>query len=78
MPAVEFGHNQGVALAHGGEGLVEAGTGTSGAGEAVIVADAILGDATLREGLSLGCQVLPFSGNRAYPMRVAVMGEVYG
>ena len=41
--AVEFGHDQRVALAHGGEGLVEAGPGAGGAGEAVVGVDAILG-----------------------------------
>ena len=39
---VEFGHDQRVAFAHGGEGLVKAGSGAGGAGEAVIGVDAIL------------------------------------
>ena len=59
---VEFGHDQGVALAHGGEGLVEAGAGAGGAGEAVVGVDAILGDAELQEGLSLGGQILLVGG----------------
>ena len=41
---VEFRHDQRVGLAHGGEGLVEAGSGAGRAGEAVIGVDAILGD----------------------------------
>ena len=44
---VEFRNDQGVTLAYGGEGLVEAGAGTGRAGEAVISVDAILGDAKL-------------------------------
>ena len=76
--AVEFGHDQGVALAHGGEGLVQAGSGAAGAGEAVVGVDAILGDAEFQEGLALGGQVLSSVEQRAYPMRAAFMGEVYG
>ena len=60
--AVEFGHDQRVACAHGGEGLVEAGPGAVRAGEAVIGVDAILGDAQLQEGLALGGQILPVGG----------------
>ena len=52
---VEFRHDQGVACAHGGEGLVEA-------GEAVISVDAILGDAQLQERLALGGRILPVDG----------------
>ena len=72
--AVEFRHDQRVAFAHGGEGLVEAGSGASGTGEAVIGVDAILGDAQLQEGLSLGGQILSVVEQRAYPMSVAVRG----
>ena len=60
--AVEFGDDQGVALAHGGEGLVQAGTGAGGAGEAVIGVDGFLGDAKLQDRLSLGGQILPVGG----------------
>ena len=49
-------------MAHGGEGLVKAGAGAGGAGEAVIGVDAVLGDAKLQEGLVLGVQVLPVGG----------------
>ena len=52
--AVEFRHDQGVAFAHGGEGLVEAGSGAVRAGEAVIGVDVIYGEAQLQEGLALG------------------------
>ena len=57
-----FGTTKRVALAHGGEGLVEAGAGAGGAGEAVIGVDAILGDAQLQERLALGGQILPVGG----------------
>ena len=59
---VEFRHDQRVALAHGGEGLVEAGAGAGGAGEAVIGVDAILGDTQLQERLALGRRILPVGG----------------
>ena len=49
-------------MAHGGEGLVEAGPGAAGAGESVIGVDAILGDAELQEGLALGVQILAVGG----------------
>ena len=54
--AVEFGHDQSVALAHGGEGLVEAGAGAVRAGESVIGVDPILGDSEFQEGLALGAR----------------------
>ena len=56
--AVEFGHDQGVAFAYGGEGLVEAWSGAGGTGEAVIGVDAIVGDTKLQERLLLGGQIL--------------------
>ena len=59
---VEFRHDQRVAFAHGGEGLVEAGASAGRAGEAVIGVDAILGDAQLQERLTLGGRILPFGG----------------
>ena len=59
---VEFRHDQRVACAHGGEGLVEAGAGAGGAGETVIGVDAILGDAQLQERLALGGRILPVGG----------------
>ena len=59
---VEFRHDQRVACAHGGEGLVEAGAGAGGAGETVIGVDAILGDAQLQERLALGRRILPVGG----------------
>ena len=57
---VEFGHYQRVVFAHGGEGLLE--TGTGHAGEAVIGVDVIPGDAQLQERLMLGGQILPVGG----------------
>ena len=62
---VEFRHDQRVAFAHGGEGLVEAGSGAGGAGETVIGVDAILGDAQLQERLALGGQILAGRWNSA-------------
>ena len=59
---VEFRHDQRVAFAHGGEGLVEAGAGAGRAGEAVIGVDAILGDAQRQERQALGGQILPVGG----------------
>ena len=49
-------------MAHGGEGLVEAGSGAGGAGEAVVRVDAVLGDTQLQEDLALDVQVLPVGG----------------
>ena len=59
---VEFRHDQRVAGAHGGEGLVEAGAGAGGAGEAVIGVDAILGDAERQALLALGRRILLVGG----------------
>ena len=59
---VEFRHDQRVAFAHGGEGLVEAWSGAGGTGEAVIGVDATFGDAQLQERLSQGGQILPVGG----------------
>ena len=67
--------------AHGGESLVEAGSGAGGAGEAVIGVDAILGDAQLQERLALGGRILPVGGTARVSderCRHADMGEVYG
>ena len=70
-----IGTTQRVAIAHGGEGLVEAGAGAGRAGEAVTSVDAILGDAQLQERLALGGQSCRSVEQRAYPMSVAVMGQ---
>ena len=61
-------------MAHGGEGLVEAGSGAGGAGEAVVRVDAVLGDTQLQEDLALDVQVLPVGGTsgrirRGLPLR---------
>lgn len=56
---VEFGHDQYVALAHGGEGLVEAGADVSCADEAEIGVDAMSREAQL---LALGFHILPVGG----------------
>ena len=52
----------GTDLAHGGEGLVEAGAGAVRASESVIGVDAILSVAEFQEGLALGGQILPVGG----------------
>ena len=75
---VEFRHDQRVACAHGGEGLVEAGAGVGGAGEAVIGVDAILRGAQLQERLAWAAGSCRSVEQRAYPMSVASWGEVYG
>jgi hypothetical protein len=59
---VELGDNEGVAFTDGGEGLVEAGTGAVGAGEAVVQVDAFLRDAELAEPVALGGEVLVVGG----------------
>ena len=74
---VEFRHDQRVAFAHGGDGLVEAGPCAGRAGEAVIGVDAILGDAKLQELWRWAARSCRLVEQRAYQMRVAVMGEVY-
>ena len=61
-----------------GRAWARAGSRPGGAGEAVIGVDAILDDAKLQERLALGGRILPVGEQRAYPMSVAVMGEVYG
>src|ERR1700758_60491 len=48
---VELGHDQGVAFADGGQGLVQAGTATVGAGEAVVEGDAGVGGAGVAAAL---------------------------
>ena len=60
--AVEFRHDQRVAIAHGGESLIEAGSGAGCAGESVVGVDAIWGDAEFQEGLALGGQILLVGG----------------
>ena len=60
--AVKFGHDQGVALAHGDWGRVEARSGAGSAVEAVVGIDAVIGDAQFQEGLALGVQVLAVAG----------------
>jgi hypothetical protein len=51
-----------VAFADGGQGLVQAGTATVGAGEPVVEVDAVVGDAELAQSLTLGCEVLGVGG----------------
>ena len=70
---VEFRHDQRVAFAHGGEGLVEAGSGAVRAGEAVIGVDAILGDAQLQDAWRWTARSCRSVEQGAYPMNVAVM-----
>ena len=74
---VEFRHDQRVALAHGGEGLVEAGAGAGRAGKAVVGVAAILGDAKLQERLALGRRILPVGGTAGVSDERCRHGEVY-
>ncbi len=55
---VELGHDERVARADGGKGLVEPRPGPVRAGQPVIGVDALSGDAELFEGGLLGGQVL--------------------
>ena len=59
---VEFGDDEGVAFADGGEGLIEARAGAVGAGEPVVKVDALLRDAELAEPVALGGEVLVVGG----------------
>ena len=55
---VELGHDEGVAGADGGQGLVEAGAAAAGAGEALGEVDPVVRDAERGQGLTLGGEVL--------------------
>jgi hypothetical protein len=55
---VEFGHDQRVAGAAGGESLAEAGPRTVSAGQAVVDVDPLVGDAERGERVALGREVL--------------------
>ena len=63
-------------MAHGGDGLVEAGPGAAGAGKSVVGVDAILGDGQLQEGLALGGQILPVGGTARVSDEGRRQGEV--
>jgi hypothetical protein len=56
--AVELRYDEGVALTHRGQGLIQAGPFPVGAGEAMIEVDPLLGDAELAEPFALGGEVL--------------------
>ena len=75
---IELRHDQRVAFAHGGEGLVEAGACAGGAGETVIGVDAILCNAQLQEGLALSFQVLPVGGAARISDERCRHGKLYG
>ena len=55
---VELGDHQGVAGAHGRQGLVQAGPGAVSAGESLVEVDPVCGDAETGEDLALGGEVL--------------------
>ena len=59
---VELGHDEGVAGTDGGQGLVQAGTGAAGAGEALVEVDPVVRDAERGQGLALGGEVLQDGG----------------
>lgn len=58
----ELGHHEGVAVADGGECLIEAGPGAFGAGEPVVEVDPVVGDAELGQTFALGGEVLFVGG----------------
>ena len=60
--SVELGHDERVAGAHGGKGLVETGAGARAAGEAVIGVDALGVDAEVDQGATLRGEVLSIGG----------------
>ena len=55
---VELGHDEGVAGPDGGQGLVQAGAGAAGAGQALVEVDPVVRDAERGQGLALGGEVL--------------------
>jgi hypothetical protein len=55
---VELGHDQSVAGAHGGQGLVRAGPGPAGAGEPLVEVGPVFRDAETGEDLALSGEVL--------------------
>jgi hypothetical protein len=59
---VGFRHDEGVAGADGGQGLVQAGPGAAGAGEALVEVDPVVRDAERGQGLALGGEVLQDGG----------------
>ena len=59
---VELGHHQGVTGPDGGQGLVQAGAGAAGAGEALVEVDPVVRDAERGQGLTLGGEVLQDGG----------------
>ena len=59
---VELGHDERVAGAHGGKGLVETGARARAAGEAVIGVDALGVDAEVDQGQALRGEVLSIGG----------------
>jgi len=54
---VELGEHQGIASAHGREGLVQAGPGAVSAGESLVKVDPVRRDAEAGEDLGLGGEV---------------------
>ena len=59
---VELGHDEDVAAPDGGQGLVQAGTGAAGAGEALVEVDPVVRDTERGQGLALGGEVLQDGG----------------
>ena len=55
---VELGHDEGVAGADGGQGLVQAGAVAVGAGQPVVEVDAVFRDAELAQPVALRGEVL--------------------
>jgi hypothetical protein len=59
---VELGHDQGIAGADGGQGLVQPGAVAAGAGQALVEVDPVVRDAERGQGLPLGGEVLQDGG----------------
>jgi hypothetical protein len=74
--SVELGHNEGVAGADGGQGLVQAGAGAAGAGEALVEVDPVVRDAERGQGLALGGEVLQDGGAPGVADEFAHSGSV--
>jgi hypothetical protein len=73
---VEFRHHEGVAGADGGQGLVQAGPGAAGAGEALVEVDPVVRDAERGQGLALGGEVLQHGGAPGVADELAHPGSV--
>jgi hypothetical protein len=72
----ELGHDESVAGADGGKGLIQAGAGAAGAGKALVEVDPVVRDAELGWGLALGGEVLQDGGAPRVADKFAHPGSV--